>query len=68
MVCETTFEKIRKKYKVPAYKGVKIKTKSGEIGVITGTDGYKLKVYFQESDKNGTVAPDKVAYMKVSIK
>jgi len=47
MSVEEDLRKIRARLGVPAYNGVKIKTKSGEIGVIKGADGERLKVYFE---------------------
>jgi len=60
--------RIRKKYKVPAYNGVRIKTKNGEIGIIRGNDGALLKVYFEGKRDPDSVDPEKVTYLGFTLK
>ena len=49
-------------------KGVKIKTKDGNVGVIVGAEGYTLKVFFEGTKKKENVDPEKVAYLGFSLK
>jgi hypothetical protein len=61
-------KRIRKKFKVPAYNGVKIQTANGEIGIIKGAEGGSLKVYFQGKKDPVNCDPDKVAYLGFELK
>jgi hypothetical protein len=61
-------KRIRKKFKVPAYNGIKIKTESGEIGIICGAEGGSLKVYFQGKKDPTNCDPEKVAYLGFEVK
>lgn len=61
-------QRIRKKFKVPAYNGVRIKTANGEIGIIKGATGGSLKVYFEGKKDPVNCDPDKVAYLGFEIK
>lgn len=61
-------KKIRKRFGVPAYDSVKIKTKNGEIGIIKGSEGYLLKVYFEGKEEPDCVDPKEVAYLGLTLK
>lgn len=47
---------------------VRIKTQSGEIGVIKGAEGSMLKVWFAEKKKYGYQDPDDVDYLGFELK
>lgn len=56
-------KRIRNKFKVPAYNGVRIRTENGEIGIIQGAEGSSLKVYFRGKKDPVNCDPDKVTYL-----
>ena len=68
MACGNALERIRRRFGVKAYNGVKIKTKDGNVGVIVGAEGYTLKVFFEGTRKKENVDPEKVAYLGFSLK
>lgn len=68
MVTDAILKRIRMKYIVPAYNGVKIKTSVGEFGVISGGEGQSLKVWFESSKKFQYLNPDEVAYIGITLR
>lgn len=66
--CDQILRRIRKRFEVPAYMDVQIKTKSGEIGIIKGAEGSMLKVWFAEKKKYGYQDPDNVDYLGFELK
>ena len=68
MATDSILKRIRTRFEVPAYHGVKIKTSAGEIGVIAGGEGTMLKIWFESSKKFKYVNPDEVAYVGITIK
>ena len=66
--CDQILKRIRKRFSVPAYINVRIKTDNGEIGIISGAEGSMLKVWFAEKKKHEFCDPDKVAYLGINIK
>lgn len=63
MACGNALERIRRRFGVKAYNGVKIKTKDGNVGA----EGYTLKVFFEGTKKKENVDPEKVAYLGFSL-
>lgn len=63
------FEYIQKKYQVPAYRGVHIKTDifPGEEGIITGADGSFLVARFVRQPITRVFHPTDVEYLGVAF-
>jgi len=68
MVTDAVLKHIRKKYDVPAFHGVTIKTSAGEFGIVAGGSGEMLRVWFSSTKKFKFLNPDEVIYCNVSIK
>jgi hypothetical protein len=63
------FEYIQKKYQVPAYRGVHVKSDifPGEEGIITGADGSYLVVRFEGDPITRILHPTDVEYLGVAF-
>lgn len=68
MVSDAVLKRIRKKFDVPAYHGVKIKTSAGEFGIIAGGEGQTLRIWFQSTKKFKYLNPDEVVYCSITLK
>lgn len=62
MVSDAVLKRIRKKFDVPAFHGIKIKTTAGEFGIISGGSGFMLRVWFESSKQFKYYNPDEVIY------
>lgn len=68
MACEKILKQIRLKFGVPAFNGVKVKTSTGEVGIIYGAEGSMLKVWVESRRKFEYPDPEKVEYLTFKIK
>jgi hypothetical protein len=65
---DAVLKRIRKKFDVPAFHGVTIKTSAGEFGIISGGSGFMLRVWFESSKKFKHFNPDEVIYCSLTLK
>lgn len=68
MATDAILKRIRQRFNVPAYHGVRVKTSSGEFGVIAGGKGYTLKIYFESSKKSEYFNPDELMYVGITLR
>ena len=68
MASDAILKRIRKKYNVPAYHGITVKTSAGEFGIIAGGEGQTLRVWFQSTKKFKYFNPDEVIYCSIAVK
>ncbi|MDD4377752.1 MAG: hypothetical protein PHH48_06420 [Eubacteriales bacterium] len=68
MVTDAILKRIRRRFDVPAYHGVRIKTSAGEFGIIAGGEGQSLRVWFESSRKFKYLNPDEVAYIGLELR
>lgn len=68
MATDAVLKRIRKKFDVPAFQGISIKTSAGELGIISGGSGFMLRIWFESSKQFKYFNPDEVIYCSVTIK
>lgn len=65
MMCSSVFlRQIRKMYGVPVYHGMRVKTRTGELGIIDGADGFTLRIYMGYQKPFVYITPDKIIILK----
>jgi len=55
---------IRKMYGVPAFHGMRVKTRTGELGIIDGADGFTLRIYINYNKPFIYITPDNISFIK----
>lgn len=61
---EVFLRQIRKLYGVPAFHGMRVKTRTGELGIIDGADGLTLRIYIDYYKPFVYLTPDDIIFIK----